>query len=259
VTVLPSAVDLHVEFIRDELADVHTCMPAEIVGVRDGKDARQFVDVLPTLQRVVVDADGIAINEAYPVIPMVPVGYAQGGGFFVSLPIAVGDIVLLVFAERSLDAWIESARRGAQSAVVPGDVATHSLQGAIALPCGPAPRASLLTGVDAADVVIGTTSGKILQRWKANGDVVISEATTGTDFVALAGKVLTELNRIKDDFATLSTAISAGFKAGGTSGPGFAGGPVMDAAFQSGLGVPPGPATVPSTPASVAATKTKAT
>jgi Phage protein Gp138 N-terminal domain len=256
VTVLPSALDIQVDVIRNELADVHTCMPAEIVGVRGGKDARQFVDVLPTLQRVVIDADGLAQNEAYPVIPMVPVGYAQGGGFFVSLPLAVGDIVLLVFAERSLDAWIESARRGAQAAVVPGDVATHTLQGAIALPCGPAPRSALLTGVDASDVVIGTTSGTILQRWKADGQVSIAE---GTQFVALANLVATELTRIKGDFTTLSTAISAGFAAGGTSGPGFAGGTVMDTAFKAGLGVPPGPATVPSTPASVAATKTKAT
>ena len=193
MTVLPSDLDIQVDVIRDELADLHTCMPAEIVGVREGKDARQFVDVLPTLQRVVIDADGIAVNEAYPVIPMVPVGYAQGGGFFVSLPLAVGDIVLLVFAERSLDAWIESARHGAQSAIVPGDVATHSLQGAIALPCGPAPRGSLLTGVDAADVVIGTTGGTILQRWKADGSVSLAE---GTQFVALANLVATELGRI---------------------------------------------------------------
>jgi hypothetical protein len=253
VTVLPSDLDIQVDVIRDELADLHTCMPAEIVGVREGKDARQFVDVLPTLQRVVIDADGIAVNEAYPVIPMVPVGYAQGGGFFVSLPLAVGDIVLLVFAERSLDAWIESARHGAQSAIVPGDVATHSLQGAIALPCGPAPRGSLLTGVDAADVVIGTTGGTILQRWKADGSVSLAE---GTQFVALANLVATELGRIKDDLTTLVSSISAGLKAGGTSGPGFAGGAVMDTAFQAGLGTPP---TVPSAPASVAATKTKAT
>jgi len=191
VTVLPSALDIQVDVIRNELADVHTCMPAEIVGVRGGKDARQFVDVLPTLQRVVIDADGLPQNEAYPVIPMVPVGYAQGGGFFVSLPLAVGDIVLLVFAERSLDAWIESARHGAQAAVVPGDVATHTLQGAIALPCGPAPRASLLTGVDASDVVLGTTSGTILQRWKADGTIVFAEGTDPAlmDAAALAKKV----------------------------------------------------------------------
>ena len=191
MAILPTTLDVQIEIIRDELMDLHTCMPAEIVGVRDGKDARQFVDVLPTLQRVVIDADGLPQNEAYPVIPMVPVGYPQGGGFFVSLPLAVGDIVLLVFAERSLDAWIESARHGSRAAVVPGDVSTHTLQGAIALPCGPAPRASLLTGVDASDVVLGTTSGTILQRWKADGTIVLSEGTdpTAMDAAALAKKV----------------------------------------------------------------------
>jgi hypothetical protein len=228
-------------------------MPAEIVAVRAGADARQFVDVLPTIQRAVVDADGEQINEAYPVVPMVPVGYMQGGGFFVSLPLAVGDIVLLVFAERSLDAWIESARRGGQTQVVPGDLSMHTLQGAVALPCGPAPRSGLLVGVDAADMVIGTTSGTILQRWKADGTVTTAEGT-GTDFVALAGKVLTELERVQDDLTTIIAAISDGFTAVGEGGA--ASGSAAKTTFEAGLGVPP---TVPSTPASVAATKTKAT
>jgi len=192
MTIIPSQLDIQSAALRHELSDLHTCMPAEIIAVRDGgADKRQFVDVLPTLQRAVIDENGDPLNEAYPVIPMVPVGYTQGGGFFVSLPMAVGDIVLLVFAERSLDAWIESARRGARAAVVPGDVSMHTLQGAIALPCGPAPRSALLTGVDASDVVLGTTSGTILQRWKANGTIVLAEGTdpAALDAAALAKKV----------------------------------------------------------------------
>ena len=227
MTVLPSDLDIQVDVIRDELADLHTCLPAEIVGVREGKDARQFVDVLPTLQRSVIDADGLPQNEAYPVIPMVPVGYAQGGGFFVSLPLAVGDIVLLVFAERSLDAWIESARHAGGSAIVPGDVATHTLQGAIALPCGPAPRSSLLTGVDAADVVIGTTSGTILQRWKKDGTSVFAE---GTDAAALASKVDAYVSAMDNMFRTWvavpndgGAALKAKFAAAFATAPGPSG------------------------------------
>lgn len=254
MTVMPSDLDIQLALLRSQLTDLHTCMPAEVVAVRDGKDARQFVDVLPLLQRAVIDADGEQLDEPYPVIPMVPVGYVQGGGFFLSLPLKAGDVVLVVFAERSLDAWIESADPGKQSPIVPGDLAMHTLQGAIALPCGPAPRAALLQGVDAADMVIATSSGTVLARFTADGFAVFAE---GTQFVALSNLVAEELNRIKDDFATLVDATAAGIKAVGESSS--ASGTAGELAFKAALGVPPGPATVPSEPSSVAATKTKAT
>jgi Phage protein Gp138 N-terminal domain len=172
---------------------------------------------------------------------MVPVGYVQGGGFFLSLPLRVGDVVLLVFAERSLDAWIESARAGKQSPIVPGDLSMHTLQGAVALPCGPAPRSGLLQGVDAADLVIGKSDGTILLRLTAAGQAVLVE---GTQFVALANLVLDRLNTIQTTFD----------------------GHTHPAVTTATVGLA-GPATVTvSTPgstigalASVAATKTKAT
>jgi hypothetical protein len=45
--------------------------------------------------------------------------------------------------------------------------------------------------VDASDVVLGTTSGKILQRWKADGTLVLAEGTdpAALDAAALAKKV----------------------------------------------------------------------
>lgn len=251
MSVIPSDIDVQDEQLRRVLSDLHTCMPAEVVAVRSSdRDQRQFVDALPLQQREVVDENGEPISEAYPVLQMVPVGYVQGGGFFMSVPLRIGDVVLLVFAERSLDSWIENAIPGAHSPVVPGDLSQHSLQGAIALPLGPAPRATLLTGVDATDMVIGTDDGTILARFTAGGDVIFAE---GTQFVALANLVATELTRIQSDLAALKSATNAGFNAGGTPGTGFAGAPAMVSAFAGAAGA------VPSSPASVAATKTKAT
>lgn len=198
MTILPSGLDVQDLFLQRALSDLHTCMPAEIVAMRDGgADARQFVDVQPMLQRVIIDEDGEQQDEALPVLQMVPVAYMQGGGFFVSLPLAVGDTVLLVFAERSLDTWIQTAERASKSPVLPGDLSMHSLEGAIALPVGPAPRSALLTGVDASDLVIATSSGAVLQRWKADGSTVIAE---GTNFVALANLVMSGLNKLQTTF-----------------------------------------------------------
>ena len=194
MTVIPSLLGLQNSALRKALGDLHTCLPGEVVAVRsDAPDARQFVDVLPMLQRAVVNEDGEPLDEPLPLLQMVPVGYMQGGGFFVSVPLRPGDPVLVVFAERSLDSWIQTAKPGARTPVVPGDVSMHSLQGAIALPLGPAPRARLLAGVDASDMVVGTASGAILARFKPDGSVMFVE---GTEFVALANLVANELSAL---------------------------------------------------------------
>jgi len=238
VTVIPSDMDVQDEAMRHALSDLHTCMPGEVVGVRSSaRDARQFVDVLPMQQRAVVDENGVQVSEAYPVLQMVPVGYMQGGGFFLSVPLRIGDVVLLVFAERSLDSWIEQAIPGARTPVIPGDLAMHSLQGAIALPWGPMPRATLLEGVDGADMVIGLEDGTILARFTPAGMAVFAE---GADFVALAGLVATELGRLWTAIATHTHVVA-------TTG---------DATAHTGTAAAAGPQ---GTAGNVAATKTKAT
>lgn len=200
MTVLPSALDVQDEATRQTLGDLHTCMPGEVVAVRSSTaDRRQFVDVLPMLQHAAVDEDGNPIDEPLPLLQMVPVAYMQGGGFFLSVPLRVGDPVLLLFAERSLDTWIQNAKPGARTPVVPGDLSQHSLQGAIALPLGPAPRAGLLAGVDGSDLVIATTAGAVLARFTSTGFVTFAE---GINFVALANLVVTELNRLWTALAT---------------------------------------------------------
>ncbi len=246
MTVTPSFRDIQSAAIEAVLRELHTCMPAEILRIHSGDHGLQFVDVLPSLQRQVPNEEGELIDESLPLIPMVPVGYPQGGGFFISVPLAVGDIVLLVFAERSLDQWIETARKASKRTVNPGDTGTHTLDGAIALPCGPAPRGELLEGVSAANLVIGKVgagpAGQI--QITAAGQIQLAGST---DFVALAAKVATELARVNDDIAALKAAVSTGLGGVPSAGAG------LKTAFDSDT------AAVPSSPASVAAANVKAT
>jgi Phage protein Gp138 N-terminal domain len=187
MSITPSILEVQNAFMRAAFSELHTCMPAEIVRVHEGAHKRQFVDVLPGLQRQVYGEDGELVDEALPIVPMVPVGYLQGGGFFISVPLQAGDIVLLVCAERSLDHWLETAKKGSRRAVVPGDVGTHTLEGAVALPCGPAPRAELLEGVDAADLVIARVGGPEL-RITPDGIVrVVGDLQVTGEIIARAG------------------------------------------------------------------------
>jgi hypothetical protein len=241
MTVLPSQLDIQEASLRTVLSDLHTCMPAEVVAVRaDASNKRQFVDVLPMLQREIISEDGEPRDEALPLLQMVPVAYMQGGGFFLSVPLRVGDVVLLLFAERSLDTWIQNATPGARTPVVPGDLSLHSLQGAIALPLGPAPRAGLLAGVDGSDLVIATAQGAVLARFTSAGFVTFAE---GINFVALANLVATELGRLWTALGTHTHAVTGSAPSGGGA---ITGGLATPAGSQGSAGP-------------VAATKTKAT
>jgi hypothetical protein len=157
------------------LFELHTATPGQVVAVHtDAKAKRQYVDVRPCLRRCLeADASDALpfVEEDLPVLPRVPVGYPQGGGWFVSWPLAVGDFVTVVFAERSIDRWLATARKSRSQTISTGDVGTHTLDGAIALPCGPAPQNELLEGVSGTELVLGHVSGTPLLKFAADGTV----------------------------------------------------------------------------------------
>lgn len=190
--------------------EVHTSMPGQIVAVRsDSSSKRQYVDVRPSLRRLLdtdLDAADPLIEEELPVLPNVPVAFMQGGGFFISVPLAVGDFVTVVFAERSIDRWLATARKASQVATSTGDVGTHTLDGAIALPVGPAPLGELLDGVSGSDLVIGRSGGIVLQM---NASTINAGSPSASDFVALAALVKSQLQSLWDALNT-HTHIVAG-------------------------------------------------
>jgi hypothetical protein len=230
--------------------ELHTAMPGQITAIYSGEDKLQFADVLPCLRRQLpteVDNPAPLVDEDLPILPRVPIAFVQGGGWFISVPMKVGDFVLVVFAERSIDRWIATAKKSSQATISPGDVGMHTLDGAIALPVGPAPKGELLQGVSASELVIGKSGGILISM---SDSLLQLGAISGTDFVALAGKTKTELDSFKSDITTLKSAIGSGFTAVGVAMA--ANGPAGKTAFDSAA------ASVPHSPASVAATKVKA-
>lgn len=87
--------------VRAMLAQVHTAMPAQIEAY---DYATRKADVQPLIKQVYSDGT----IAAYPVISAVPVVMPAGGGAVIKLPVAVGDVVLLVCCERSLDKWLQT-------------------------------------------------------------------------------------------------------------------------------------------------------
>jgi hypothetical protein len=87
------------------------------------------VDVKPLIKDTMVDDEGNQIAISVPIIQSVPVHFPGGGKFRITFPIAVGDEVLLIFSERSIDKW---AVLGGE--VDPKDPRRHALSDAIAIP-----------------------------------------------------------------------------------------------------------------------------
>lgn len=122
--------------------------------------ATQKADVQPLVKRRVVDAAGVTQVERLPVVPSVPVMFPGAGPYSITFPIAVGDVVLLVFADASLDLWLA---RGGE--VDPEDTRAHAHTDAIAIPglrdfahpVTPAPPSSAMV-LTAGEVRIGSST-----------------------------------------------------------------------------------------------------
>ena len=111
----------HAELLRravdDRLSSLHTALPGKIVSY---DAATQTANVEPQVR------EG---GETLPVIQKVRVGWPRGGDGYLVFPIEAGDYGLLVFCERDITSWVTAGE--AENA---GDVAKHSLQGAVFYP-----------------------------------------------------------------------------------------------------------------------------
>lgn len=171
--------------IRSMLSNVHTTMAGKVVTFYPATSTQgATADVELGAQHQVFDDDGARTYEDYPVLQAVPVGALRAGGFVVWLPIAVGDYVLVLFNESSIDEWRSSGQKGA-----PTDSRRHSIGWPICIPMIAPDSAPLAAGdiaARAAGMVIGK-DGSSEQIRIASGSIQMG--ATATDFVALASKV----------------------------------------------------------------------
>lgn len=139
--------------IEHHLAELHTAMP----GIVQKYDAsKQLADVQPVFQRLFLDDEDAPQTYELPVITDVPVAFPQGGGAYLTFPLAKGDRVLLVFSQRSLDAWKES---DGKTQMLPGETRRHHLSDAVAL-AGIATARNPIPNASSKDVVLGAASGQ---------------------------------------------------------------------------------------------------
>ncbi len=186
----PTLAEVLTSALDARLDRVHTSLPAKVLSYNATK---QMVDVSPLIKTRFFDETGAPIVEALPVVTNVPVIFPGSGSFGLTFPVTTGDIVLLIFAESSLDKW-----KSQGGTVDPLDHRKHDLSDAVAI-VGLRPLPNVLHNVpDSNFITLGSDSGL-------------------SDFVALAAKTNARLANLE---AAMNSHAHASFGAPATPIPG---------------------------------------
>lgn len=169
----PSFAEVVTRAIDSRLIDLHTALPAKVTRYDASK---QQCDAKPLIKSFYETEEGTWVSSSLPVVTNVPVSFPGGGGFRLVFPLQPGDIVLLVFAEGSLDKWLAQGGE-----VDPIDPRRHALSDAIAIP-GLRSFNEPWSDAEGSFITLGSDSGS-------------------ADFVALAAKVNARLDAIQTTLA----------------------------------------------------------
>lgn len=160
--------------IEAALLEARTCTPAR---VQSYTASEQRATVVPLLQRRTATGEVISA----PPISDVPVLFPRGGGFAFTLPLAAGDVGLLLCSDRSLDRWLEQG-----GVVDPQSRRHHSLTDALFLP-GLHHWGDPIDTADAGSLVIAKEDGSIRLILTAGGKLLIRGASASTSPVIVDG------------------------------------------------------------------------
>lgn len=170
-------------------AEMYTAMPCVVTAVV-GDMKNQRVDVKPAINTLYKDGT----SEEHTQILGVPVILPGSKTTLISFPIEVGDTVLCVFSQRSMDNF----KIGNGQPTVPNDYRKMSDRDAIAIP-GLVPFAKSLNNPavrlwehNTSDLVISHNIGSATEaeiRIKPSGDVIVN-----TDFNVIVNSKTAEIN-----------------------------------------------------------------
>lgn len=132
--------------IETALKEVHTCLPAVVTST--DRMNEQLIDCQLTIKRKL--AGQLVL---LPLLVNVPIRYFKSSTFSVTFPIEIGDHVMIIFSERSIDTWLTQG--GLQA---PFDVRRHALSDAFAIPMM-YPQTDIVPNFDTDNLQIKTNSG----------------------------------------------------------------------------------------------------
>jgi hypothetical protein len=195
------------------LRDLRVAVPAEVTRY----DAtHQLVDVRPLLADW-FPSEGENVEQAFPpIVPNVPVVFPGSGGYRLTFPVAVGDTLLLVVSDRSLDAWLDQGGRQA-----PDDLRRHNLSDAVAIP-GLHDNRHAWTGAATDHVTLGKDGGPQVHLKATTielGSSATQAAVNGSAFMTALDTMLKALDTYLAAIVGSDSTIAAAMALGGPASP----------------------------------------
>jgi hypothetical protein len=174
MTQTPTLAPLIKQAIEKRLLEVHT----SLIGRIERYDHQsQAADIQPTWKEL-------------PLLVDVPILFQRAGGFFISLPVQVGDFVQVILNETSIDDFLTETASKIDSA------GRFTLQGAVAIP-GVYPFSKPLTGAHKTNLVMGKDRGVQLH---INNEKIRLGSDIADEALALAKNVKRELEKFRSAF-----------------------------------------------------------
>jgi phage baseplate assembly protein gpV len=147
-------------------AGIRTAMPGVVSAVDLDK---QTVSVQPSVRGKSVAPDGTQSDVNLPLLVDVPICWPRGGGFALTLPVAVGDECLVVFGDRCIDSWWQSG--GTEN--VQAEARMHDLSDGFAI-MAPTSQPKRLSSVSTSNAQLRDEDGTTYIEINPNGGVRIS-------------------------------------------------------------------------------------
>ena len=187
--------------VRAELAEgVRSCIPAVVTRF---DASQQQADCKPLIRDFHRDEDGALVAASVPVVPSVPVVFLTAGGFTFTAPIVANETTgLLLFADRSLDAWLA----GQGQEVDPGFYTRSNLADAVFLP-GLLPFGAAMSVAPPTDhATAGSVTGQRIHFHQ--GTICVGEET-GAQSMFHAEDMLTDASQAINDLGAAVAVIGA--------------------------------------------------
>jgi len=199
--------DMMAASLARQASELHVCLPATVESY---DSANQTIDAVPS------------IGADQGVISQVPIVFPSSGGYAMTLPVARGDRVILVFVDASLDEWWTGR------ATTPADARSHARADCFAL-LGGRPGSAPLANVDPSRAVFGASDSgsprvaigsSVVHLGVGHGVSATEAVMLGTTFKTAFDAFVTSLCACVgplSPIATAATTLQAALAAGYTS------------------------------------------
>ena len=208
------------EAMRQVLDGRQSTIWTALPGIVESVDLSTMTcSVQPAIEGTIQDEYGVIQSVKLPLLINVPLVFPSAGGFTITMPIAQGDEVLVVFSCRCIDAWWQSS--GVQR---PMEARMHDLSDGFAIP-GPKSVPNKISGISSTALQIRNDAGTTYIEIAANGKInLVSPAGVDvtTPLLNVTGNLLVSGTITGPGAISLTTHKHSGV----TTGAGTSGGPV---------------------------------